>query len=145
MTIASLAPADRDAAVALWHACGLTRPWNDAGADFDRALAAPHAAVLGARDEGEALIGTVMVGEDGHRGWLYYLGVDPAARRRGTARALTGAAEAWLAARGVPKVQLMVRHDNADAATFYAALGYEEAEVTVLARRLDEIGTTGEG
>ena len=74
--IRPLTALDRDAAVALWHATGLTRPWNDPHADFDRAQA-----VLGAFD-GDELIGTAMVGHDGHRGWVYYLGVDP--RQRGS-------------------------------------------------------------
>lgn len=134
MTPRPLAPADRAAAVALWQACGLTRPWNDPAADFDRAVAGKGSAVLGI-DAGAALVGTVMVGDDGHRGWLYYLAVAPAHRGSGLARILVGAAEEWLRERGVPKVQLMVREGN-DAAGFYAALGYEAAHVTVMARWL---------
>ena len=50
-----------------------------------------------------------MVGHDGHRGMFYYLAVDPARQRRGLGRAAVRAAEAWLAARGVWKVNLLVR------------------------------------
>ena len=134
MTPRPLAPADRAAAVALWQACGLTRPWNDPAADFDRAVAAQGSAVLGI-DAGAALVGTVMVGDDGHRGWLYYLAVAPSHRGSGLARTLVDAAEEWLRERCVPKVQLMVR-EGKDAAGFYAALGYEAADVTVMARWL---------
>lgn len=81
-------------------------------------------------------VGTVMVGHDGHRGWLYYLAVDPARRRAGTGRALVEGAERWLAAH-VPKVQLMVRADNPDAVGFWARLGYAPSDVTVLGRRFD--------
>lgn len=66
-----------------------------------------------------------MVGHDGHRGWLYYLAVDPARQRRGVGRALVAAAEDWLATRGVPKVHLMVRESNAAVAAFYRRLGYD--------------------
>ena len=132
-----LGPDHRSAAVALWHAAGLTRPWNDPDADFDRAIAGPHSAVLGAFGADDLLIATVMVGEDGHRGWLYYLAVDPAHRGRGLGRAAVAAAEAWLAARGLPKAQLMLRDDNHAARAFYAAIGYAPAEVTVFARWLD--------
>jgi hypothetical protein len=62
-------------AVALWHEAGLTRPWNDPDADLARAMRAENATVLAARDEGGALLGTAMVGHDGHRGWVYYLAV----------------------------------------------------------------------
>jgi ribosomal protein S18 acetylase RimI-like enzyme len=124
------------AVVALWRACGLTRPWNDPDADLAMALATATATVLMATD-GERLTGSVMVGFDGHRGWVYYLAVDPAARRAGLGRALMAAAEAWLRERGAPKVQLMVREGNEEALGFYAALGLEPQPVVVLGRRLD--------
>jgi len=88
------------------------------------------------RRDGAAIIGSVMVGHDGHRGWVYYLAVAPGARRAGIGRALMAAAEDWLLARGVPKIQLMVREDNAEAAAFYAALGYDVQPVMVMGRRL---------
>ena len=66
-----------------------------------------------------------MAGYDGHRGWLYYLATAPARRGEGIARALVAAAEERLVAMGCPKVQLMVRPDNAGARGFYDALGYE--------------------
>jgi ribosomal protein S18 acetylase RimI-like enzyme len=122
--------------VALWHAAGLTRPWNDPQADFDLALANPTSAVLLACD-GEALIGSVMVGFDGHRGWVYYLASDPARRGQGLGRRLMAAAEDWLRERGCPKIQLMVRNDNAAAQGFYAALGYAVQDVATIGRRLD--------
>lgn len=131
-----LAAQDRDEAVSLWEACGLTRPWNDPVGDFDRAVAGPTSAVLGLLDGGD-LVATAMVGEDGHRGWMYYVAVDPARRGDGIGRAIVDAAEAWLRARDVAKVNLMVRHDNAAAVGFYEHLGYEDQQTTVLARWLD--------
>jgi ribosomal protein S18 acetylase RimI-like enzyme len=130
-----LAGADVAAAVALWEACGLTRPWNDPVADFRRALAGTTSAVVGLFD-GDELVATAMVGEDGHRGWMYYVAVDPARRADGLGRAIVDAAEGWLRARGVAKVNLMVRHDNAAATGFYEHLGYEDQHTTVLARWL---------
>jgi ribosomal protein S18 acetylase RimI-like enzyme len=78
-----------------------------------------------------------MVGHDGHRGWLYYLGVDPARQKSGRGRPLGAAAEAWVKDRGVPKAMLMVRPENGKVRAFYAALGYEEQERIVFARLLD--------
>ena len=135
MTPRPLGPGDRAAAVALWQRCGLTRPWNDPGADFDRALAAEGSALLGVDDQAGGMLATVMVGDDGHRGWLYYLAVAPDHRGRGMGRLLVAAAEDWLRERGVPKVHLMVRDGN-DAAAFYHRLGYERADVVVMARWL---------
>lgn len=61
--------ADREATVALWEAAGLTRPWNDPRGDFDLALATATSAILLAEDD-TAIVGSVMVGFDGHRGWV---------------------------------------------------------------------------
>lgn len=136
MVIQALSPAHADAAVALWEACGLTRPWNDPHADFARAITGPASAVLGLFD-GDRLAGTVMVGGDGHRGWVYYLAADPDRRRAGIGRALMDAAEAWLVERDLPKIQFMVRDTNTDVLAFYDRLGYERQDVVVLGRRLD--------
>ena len=134
--IAELTPADEDAAVALWAEAGLTVPWNDANADFRRALASGSSVILGARD-GTRLIGTAMVGDDGHRGWVYYLAVATDARGAGVGRALTDAAEAWLTARDVAKIQFMVRADNTAVGGFYEHLGYPVVDVVTRGRRLD--------
>lgn len=127
----------REAAVALWHETGLTRPWNDPVTDLRAALEGATSTVLASVDEGR-LDGTVMAGYDGHRGWLYYLAVSPAEQGRGLGKALVAAAEEWLRDRGAPKVQLMVRATNAAVVAFYAALGYLDTECVVLGRRLDE-------
>lgn len=137
MDIRELTSADRAAATHLWEQAGLTRPWNDPALDFDRALAGPTSTVLGALDAG-AVVGTAMVGNDGHRGWVYYLAVAPGHRQRGLGRRMMDAAERWLWASGAVKVQLMVRDDNHEALVFYERLGYEDARTTVLARWLTE-------
>ncbi|AKH43077.1 ribosomal protein S18 acetylase RimI-like enzyme [Altererythrobacter atlanticus] len=127
---------DREEVVKLWQAAGLTRPWNDPVADYDRALETPASAILLAKDDG-AVFGSVMTGYDGHRGWVYYLAVDPAHRGQGIGRLLMDAAEAWLREQGCPKIQLMVRAGNDAAKDFYAALGYEEQPVCTIGKRLD--------
>jgi ribosomal protein S18 acetylase RimI-like enzyme len=136
LAIAPIGDADVAAVVALWQRCGLTRPWNEPSADIAFARRGPNSAVLVGRHDG-ALVATVMVGHDGHRGWFYYLGVDPALRGRGFGRAMTQAAEAWLAERGIVKAQLMVRADNDRVRAFYQALGYGEQERVIFAKWLD--------
>jgi hypothetical protein len=136
VTVAPLTPDRYDAAVALWHEAGLTRPWNDPHDDLRRAVDGPASTVLGAVDDGR-LVGTAMVGHDGHRGWVYYLAVATDRRRHGVGTALMRACEEWVVARGVPALMLMVRHGNEAAAGFYERLGYGRSEVNVYARRLD--------
>lgn len=127
---------DTEALLALWEACGLTRPWNDPRADIALALETPTSDVLILRDT-DQIIASAMVGFDGHRGWVYYLAVAPSARGRGLGRQMMDACEHWLRVRGSPKIQFMVRDDNANALGFYARLGYECQAVVTLGRRLD--------
>ncbi len=127
---------DCDAVLSLWAACALTRPWNDAAADFTRAVENPAADILCLEKEGH-LMATVMVGYDGHRGWVYYLGVAPDSRMHGLGREMMLAAEHWLRERHAPKIQLMVREDNEQAIGFYEALGYEVQPVVTIGRRFE--------
>ena len=127
--------ADAEAVVALWRAAGLTRPWNDPHQDIERKLSVQPELFLVAMDV-DAVIGSVMAGYDGHRGWLYYLASDPARRGEGIARALVAAAEERLLAMGCPKVQLMVRPENEAARGFYAALGYAPFHTWTTGKRL---------
>jgi ribosomal protein S18 acetylase RimI-like enzyme len=133
--IGELAADEADAAVALWQACGLTRPWNDPHADLKLALDTPTATILAGRIDG-TLVATVMTGFDGHRGWVYYLAVAPDHQRGGHGAAMMRAAEDWLRGRGVPKLNLMVRGDNAVATGFYQAIGYDRSDVIVLQKFL---------
>ena len=129
------------AAAALWQVAGLTRPWNDPLEDLQRAMAGPSSTVLAGIHDGE-LVSTAIVGHDGHRGWVYYLAVSPDARGRGRGRGrghgrtMMRACEAWLVARGVSKLNLMIRADNANARGFYSTLGYDTNDVLVMSREL---------
>lgn len=127
---------DVQGVIALWNTCGLLRPWNDPEADIARARAAPQAEIFVVPDDGR-IVATVMVGHDGHRGWLYYLAVAPERRGAGLGREVTRTAEEWLASRGVPKVELMIRTGN-PVGGFYESLGYESEPRTVMARWLTE-------
>ncbi|WP_104135721.1 GNAT family acetyltransferase [Cryobacterium sp. Y62] len=135
MKIRDLTSANIDAAAALWHQAGLTRPWNSPERDAQRALDGDTSTVLGAFLE-ERLVGTVMVGHDGHRGWVYYLAVDDSMRGTGLGKRMMADAENWLRTNGVVKVQLMVRSDNDLVLGFYEHLGYEDANVQVRSKWL---------
>ena len=136
MTIRAFAEGDTDEVVALWHACGLTRPWNDPHQDVTRKLGVQRDLFLVDVDGQGAITGSVMAGYDGHRGWINYLAVAPSARRAGRGRALMAEAERALIALGCPKVNLQVRTGNAEAVGFYRALGYDVDDVVSLGRRL---------
>lgn len=136
MEVLELTAEDSASAAALWAETGLTRPWNDPVADFHRAFEGATSTVLGIKENSE-LIGTVMIGDDGHRGWVYSLAVGSTHRRVGVGSQLMRAAQEWLRTRGVVKVQLMVRSENDSALKFYNRLGYETSDVRVLSRWLE--------
>jgi ribosomal protein S18 acetylase RimI-like enzyme len=137
MDIRPIADADIAQVVALWHAAGIARPWNDPGRDIAFARSRPQCVVLVAVD-GAQVLASAMVGEDGHRGWVYYVAALPERQGSGLGRAMMMAAEAWLKARGVWKVQLLVRADNARARGFYEGLGYKDTRSTCYQKVLEE-------
>lgn len=125
--------ADEAAVISLWQDAGLVRPWNSPADDIAGAVKARDAALLVGLSN-DQIVATVMVGYDGHRGWIYYLCVSESCRGRGHGREMMLEAELWLQARKAPKVQLMVRTGNQDAAGFYQALGYDVQTVSVLGK-----------
>lgn len=138
--IRAYAEDDFDAVDALWRKAGNYRPWNDPAKDIALCLKTPTAALYVAEAE-DVLVGTVMVGHDGHRGWVYYLAVDPDLQRNGLGRRLMRHAENWLKQAGLPKIQLMVRTDNAPVLAFYGALDYADAKVSTLEKWFDAEAT----
>jgi len=136
LAIAPIEDGDVTAVIALWERCGLTRPWNDPAADIALARRGAHSTILIGRDGG-AIIATAMVGHDGHRGWVYYVAVDPDRRGKGHGRAIMNAAEEWLRLAGIAKMQLMVRSDNTRVQAFYESIGYDEQERIIYAKWLD--------
>lgn len=134
--------ADFECVVALWNACGMLRPWNDPARDIAlcKNTAASELFVASPEREPARLVATVMSGSDGHRGWLYYLAVDPALQRKGFARKIVGHAENFLAGQGVSKVQLLIRDDNAAVRAFYERVGYAVEPRIVMSRWLKPHG-----
>jgi ribosomal protein S18 acetylase RimI-like enzyme len=135
MQIRPFGLADEAAVVALWEACGLTRPWNDPRKDIARKLTVqPELFLVGVTDG--AVMASVMAGYEGHRGWMNYLAVAPPFRGRGLGRALVEHVERLLHERGCPKVNLQVRATNPAAVAFYRRLGYVQDESISLGKRL---------
>ncbi len=133
--IRPLETADTEAVIDLWRRCGLVAPSNDPRKDIERKLAVSPELLLLAVVDG-AVAGSIMVGYEGHRGWINYLAVDPARQRGGLGRRLMEHAETILRARGCAKINLQVRHSNRSAREFYERIGYREDPVTSYGKRL---------
>jgi len=128
-------PTDETALIALWHARGLTRPWNDPRKDIARKLTVQSDLFLVGVLDGE-IVATLMGGYDGHRGWVNYLAVSPEHRRRQFATALMRAVERKLLEMGCPKINLLIRSDNFAVKRFYDSLGFQEDAVISMGKRL---------
>ncbi len=119
----------------LWQGCGLVVEANDPRSDIATKLAfQPELFLVGLL--GEQLVGSVMAGYEGHRGWINYLAIDPGLRSHGLGRQLMETAEAALKRLGCPKVNLQVRSGNAAVISFYEELGYRVEERVGMGKRL---------
>jgi ribosomal protein S18 acetylase RimI-like enzyme len=140
ISIRPFAVADAAAVVALWRESGLVKPWNDPVLDIERKLTVQPELFLVAETAEGAVVGTAMVGYDGHRGWVNYLAVDAALRGGGLGRRLMAEAERLLVERGCPKLNLQVRTTNTEVLAFYERLGYVVDDAVSLGKRLIEDG-----
>ena len=136
MTIRPYSESDRQDVVALWREVFPNNPWwNDPDKDIDRKCAVQPELFFVAF-EGDHIIGTVMAGYEGHRGWINYVAVAPDSRQRGIGTALMHHAEDALRAAGCPKINLQVRTSNTAVIEFYRGLGYDVDEVVSMGKRL---------
>lgn len=133
LSIRPISAEDVDAVVALWRKCGLTVSYNDPEADIALARANPSSDILLGEAQGR-IVATVLVGSDGHRGWMYYVAVDPDIQGGGHGRTMVEAAENWLRQRGINKAMLLVRPTNTKVKAFYEKLGYAEEDRSLLTR-----------
>ena len=136
MDIRPFQAGDASAVTDLWNRCGLIRPPNDPAGDIRRKLAVqPEMFLVACGGDGE-IIGSVMAGYEGHRGWINYLATAPERRRRGVGRALMLQAERLLKEAGCPKINLQVRTTNRAVIDFYHAVGFAVDDVVSLGKRL---------
>ena len=128
MTLLNIVPFDnaihRNQVMDVWRASfGYDTAHNEPGLVIDKKLAMHDDLFFVAVAAGE-VVGTVMAGYDGHRGWLYSVAVSPAHRKLGAGRQLVAHAEQSLVSRGCLKINLQLLQSNAAVAAFYASLGY---------------------
>lgn len=140
LLIRGVTAADAEAVLALWRVVfpeygDPAHPQRDPAASVGRKLAFGDGLFWLAEREGR-VVGTAMAGWDGHRGWLYSVGVHPDARRGGVGAALVAEAERALSARGCPKVNLQVLAANEAARAFWRRLGYAQDAVVPFGKRL---------
>jgi ribosomal protein S18 acetylase RimI-like enzyme len=135
MKIRPYRPEDRDGVINLWLQCGLVFPQNDPRKDIERILKVNPEWFLVGELDGET-VATCMVGYEGHRGWVHYLGVSPQYQRRGFARQIMAEAEKILREAGCPKINLQIRTSNLGVVEFYRSIGFNVDDVVSMGKRL---------
>jgi ribosomal protein S18 acetylase RimI-like enzyme len=138
LTIRSATAEDEPRVAALWRASNLVVSHNDPSKDFHFARARENSDILVGLDAELAIVGSVMVGHDGHRGWVYYVASDPKHRSQGIGRSMVEAAEQWLKNKGVVKVMLLVRETNTQVVDFYKQLGFEAIPRVIMQKWLED-------
>lgn len=137
LTIRPFHPDDESAVIDLWRRCDLVRPQNDPRKDIARKLRVdPHLFLVATIDG--VIVGSVMAGYEGHRGWINYLAASPDHRLRGIGRALMTEVERLLRVAGCPKINLQVRSTNVAVIAFYRAIGFAVDDVVSMGRRLEQ-------
>jgi len=133
--IVKYTPEFQDAVVNLWRKCNLIVPQNDPVEDIRKKLDfQPDLFFIGLLDG--KVIGSIMVGYEGHRGWMNYLAVTPEFQRRGYGKKLVQKAVDELKRIGCLKLNLQVRRSNTSVIDFYKHLGFKEDDVVSLGKRL---------
>ena len=115
----------QQAVIELWsEVFGYQAAHNDPELAIEKKVGVEDGLFFVAEDSSKRVVGTVMGGYDGHRGWIYSLAVAPGVRRGGIGSAMVAHVEAVLAEMGCPKINLQIVTDNAAVASFYEKLGY---------------------
>jgi ribosomal protein S18 acetylase RimI-like enzyme len=133
--IISYDPKYQEDMIDLWKKCNLIVPQNDPIEDIQKKLDFQPDLFLIALLDGQ-LIGSVMVGYEGHRGWLNYLAVLPEYQKRGYGRRLVKKAVEELRKLDCLKVNVQVRKSNPSAIGFHKHLGFKDDNVVSLGLRL---------
>lgn len=128
---------DQEAVIQLWHDCNLIVAWNDPVKDISRKLLVDRDLFLVAEFDGE-IVGTVMGGYEGHRGWVNYLAVALEHQRKGYGSQLMLEIEKLLIEKGCPKINLQIRTTSHNVISFYESIGFTCDDVVSMGKRFIE-------
>lgn len=130
--------AHRSQVVALWQAVfGYEAAHNNPSLVIDKKLAVDDQLFFVAI-AGAVVVGTVMAGYDGHRGWIYSVAVSPSHRRQGVGSRLVSRAERVLTSKGAVKINLQIMEGNESVTGFYSSLGYSVEKRVSMGKRISE-------
>ena len=137
MKIRAFDELDQEAVIQLWHDCNLIVAWNDPVKDISRKLLVDRDLFLVGEFDGE-IVGTVMGGYEGHRGWINYLAISLEHQRKGYGSQLMLEVEKLLIEKGCPKINIQIRTTNQNVISFYESIGFKCDEVVSMGKRFIE-------
>jgi len=142
MTTIAITPfvnaAHRSQVVALWEAVfGYEAAHNKPSLVIDKKLAVDDQLFFVAISD-NAVVGTIMAGYDGHRGWIYSVAVSPLHQKQGIGSRLVTHAERILTSKGAVKINLQIMEGNESVARFYSSLGYSVEKRVSMGKRVPE-------
>lgn len=133
--------ADYEDTIALWQRCdGIGLSAADSREAIARYLARNPGMSFVARDTDGRLVGAVLCGHDGRRGYLHHLAVAPGSRKHGLGRALVERCMDALLQEGIDKCHLFVFRDNTAGQAFWLSTGWNERKTLVILSRDIEPG-----
>ncbi len=140
VAIATFTPADIGDALELWRRSEGLGLGGDTPAVLAGYLARNPGLSFVARDDG-VMVGAVLCGHDGRRGYLHHLAVAPTHRRRGIGEALAARCLAGLEALGIAKCHLFVKGENETALAFWRRVGWvERVDLAMMSKTIEGAG-----
>ena len=129
---------DKEQVIKLWNKVfPITSPHHDPLTSINKKLAVKDDLFFVAASDEKNVVGTVMAGYDGHRGWIYSLAVDPGYRKKSTGSLLLKHAEKELIKLDCPKINLQVLPSNKEVVNFYKKNGYCVEERISMGKKID--------
>ncbi len=130
--------AHRKQVVALWETVfGYDAPHNKPSVVIDKKLAVDDQLFFVAVAD-KAVVGTIMAGYDGHRGWIYSVAVSASYRKQGIGSRLVSIAEQALTEKGCVKINLQIMEGNESVTAFYSSLGFKVEKRVSMSKRMRE-------
>lgn len=124
VVIRAMGSQDYEAVIALWQACeGVGLSGADSEANIARYLQR-NPGLSFVAEFGEQIVGAILSGHDGRRGYIHHLAVHPAQRRQGIGEALGAHCLTALAAEGIQKCHLYVFAANHGGVAFWQNTGW---------------------
>ena len=126
-----------DEVLALWQECeGIGLSDADSRENINKYLERNPGMSFIALSSGR-IVGAILAGHDGRRGYIHHLAVHPDYRREGLARRLVDRSIEVLRNSGIRKCHLFIFNNNNDGLAFWKAIGWEHrSDISIVSKQI---------